>query len=113
VHIFVIVLQALCAVGVIILMAIQTDKAEQSGVMGLGGAGGRNTGEIDMAVGAERILKPLTKWMVGGFLASSILAAIGPDRINIWHVLGGIALFAVLMLFGGPLWQTVTGMKKS
>ena len=107
-----IVVQALCAVGVIILMAIQTDKAEQSGVMGLGASGGRTAGEIDMNVGAERILKPLTKWMVGGFLASSILAAISADKMNIWYLLGGAALFAVLMLFGGPAWQTVTGMKK-
>lgn len=112
-HNFVIVLQALCAVGVIILMAIQTDKAEQGGVMGIGASGGNSAGEIDMSVGAERILKPLTKWMVGGFLASSILSAVGPDKINVWHVLGGIALFTVLMLFGGPVWQTVTGMKKS
>lgn len=112
-HNFVIVLQALCAVGVIILMAIQTDKAEQGGVMGIGASGGNSAGEIDMSVGAERILKPLTKWMVGGFLASSILGAIKSDTLTFWHVLGGAAIFAVLMLFGGPIWQTVTGMKKS
>jgi preprotein translocase subunit SecG len=113
VHIFAIVLQALCAVGLIILMAVQTDKAEQGGVMGIGASGGRSAGEIDMEVGPQRILKPLTKWMAGGFLASSILAAIDAERIGPLHVLIGIALFVVAMMFGGTIWQTLTGMKRT
>ena len=113
IHTFVIILQALCALGLIIMMAVQTDKAEQGGVMGIGGAGGRSAGEIDIEVGAQRILKPLTKWLCGGFVASSILAAIDPAMITVWHLLGGIALFVVLMMFGGIVWQTLTGMKKS
>ena len=112
-HTFVIVIQGLCALGVIILMAVQTDKAEQGGVMGIGGAGGRNAGEIDLAVGPERILKPLTKWLAGGFLASSILAAVEVSKLTPWHVVGGIALFVVAMMFGGAVWQTVTGMRRS
>ena len=75
-------------------------------------SGGRAAGEIDMDVGAERILKPLTKWMSGGFLASSVLAAINSDKLTIWLVLGGTALFVVLMMYGALAWQTVTGMKR-
>jgi preprotein translocase subunit SecG len=113
VHNIVLVIQVICALGVILMMAVQTDKAEQGGVMGLGASGGRNTGEIDLAVGPERILKPLTKWLCGGFLASSILAAMDPARINIWYLLGGSVLFVVAMMFGGLVWQTATGMRRS
>jgi len=113
IHNFVIVLQALCALGLIIMMAVQTDKAEQGGVMGIGGAGGRNAGEIDIEVGAQRILKPLTKWLCGGFVASSILAAVDPALISVWHLLIGAGLFVVLMMFGATVWQVLTGMKRS
>lgn len=112
-HTLVIVLQALTAVGLIILMAIQTDKAEQGGVMGLGAAGGRSAGEVDVAVGPERILKPLTKWIAGGFLASSILAAIDPARISVFHVLIGGVLFVLAMMYGATAWQTLTGMRRT
>lgn len=94
-------------------MAVQTEKAEQGGVMGLGASGGRSTGEIDLAVGPERILKPLTKWMCGGLLASSILAAVETTQLTPWHVVGGIVIYVVAMMFGGQAWQTLTGMRKS
>jgi protein translocase SecG subunit len=113
VHTLVNIIQLLTSLGLIVLMAVQTDKAEQSGVMGLGASGGRSAGEIDLDVGAERILKPLTKWCGGAFLASSILAAIDPDIINIWHVLGGTVLFVLAMLYGGAAWQALTGGRKS
>jgi preprotein translocase subunit SecG len=113
VHILSIIIQAICALALVVLMAIQTDKAEQGGVMGIGGAGGRDAGEIDMAVGPERILKPLTRWIAGGFVTSSILAAIPAAKINFVYVAIAIALYVVAMLYGGLLWQTVTGMKKS
>jgi preprotein translocase subunit SecG len=112
VHILTIILQAICGLALIILMAVQNDKAEQGGVMGIGGAGGRDAGEIDMEVGIDRILKPLTRWIAGGFLAFSILAAIPADKINIAYILIGVALYVLAMLYGGLLWQTATGMKK-
>jgi hypothetical protein len=80
--------------------------------MGIGGAGGRDAGEIDMEVGIDRILKPLTRWTAGGFLAFSILAAIPADRINFVYFVIGVALYVIAMLYGGLLWQTATGMKK-
>lgn len=112
-HTFIIILQAIAALGLIILMAVQTDKAEQGGVMGIGGAGGRSTSEIDRLVGAERILKPLTKWVAGGFLISSILAAVPADKITIVHLLIGVGLYTVAMMFGATIWQTVTGSRPS
>ena len=94
-------------------MAVQTDKAEQGGggVMGLGAAGGRTSGQIDMAVGAERILKPLTKWIVVGFLFCCVLNALG-DAVSIWHFLGALALYVIIMLFGSVVWNAVTGLKR-
>ena len=94
-------------------MAVQTDKAEQGGVMGIGGAGGRSTTEIERLVGAERILKPMTFWMGGAFLTSSILAAIPADKVTFIHLLIGVALYAVVMMLGGRIWDAVTGMTKN
>ena len=112
-HTFIIILQAIAAIGLIILMAVQTDKAEQGGVMGIGGAGGRSTSEIDRLVGAERILKPLTKWVAGGFLFASVLAAVPSDKITPIHLLVGVALYIVSMMFGATIWQVMTGMSRS
>ena len=107
------VLQIVSTVGLVILMAIQTDKAEQGGggVMGLGAASGRSSGNINMSVGAERILKPLTVWMAVGFLFSSALNAL-PNKG--WpQLVGAIVLYALVMLFGGRLWNAVTGANRS
>lgn len=112
-HTFIIILQAISALTLIVLMAVQTDKAEQGGVMGIGGAGGRSTTEIERLVGAERILKPLTLWMAGAFLTASVLAAIPADKVTFIHFLIGAALYAVAMMFGGRVWNVVTGMTKN
>lgn len=95
-------------------MAIQTDKAEQSGnVMGLGGAGGRAAGEIEMEVGWDRIIKPLTRWMTGGFLFSSILAAIPEDVISITHFVAALVIYVVVMAYGGMLWRLLTTPRRT
>ncbi len=106
---FVSILQIVTALALVILLAVQTSKAEQGGVMGLGAAGGRGAGEIDMLVGAERILKPLTRWMAVGFLASSMLSAI--ERVTIVHFLVVLVLYIVAMLFGNRIWSVITGKR--
>jgi preprotein translocase subunit SecG len=104
--ILLLILQIIAATVFVILMAVQTDKAEQSGVMGLGGQGGRNMGSIDMPVGAERILKPMSKWTAVGFLIISSLAAINSQSpIQWYHLLGAVALYAFIMLLGDRLWD--------
>ncbi|BCM91904.1 hypothetical protein IAD21_03782 [Abditibacteriota bacterium] len=103
------VLQIVSALIFIVLMAVQTDKNEQSGVMGLGAQGGRMSGSIDMPVGAERILKPMSKWSGIGFIFSSILAAANSENPGglPWYILvGAIAVYAVVMLFGDKLWSS-------
>ena len=94
-------------------MAVQTDRAEQSGVMGLGGQGGRMGGTIDMPVGAERILKPLTKWVAVAFLILSILSSMqasvhsknASENLNPLFLVGGIAAYLVIMLLGDRVWN--------
>jgi preprotein translocase subunit SecG len=103
------ILQAACALGLVALLAIQTSKAEQGGVMGLGAAGGRSGDEVDMLVGTERILKPLTKWVAIGFLFLSLLKAI--PNVTIIHFLVLLAIYAVAMLYGGVIWKTITGTR--
>lgn len=103
------VFQVLAALVFVILMAIQTDKAQQSGVMGLGGQGGRNMGSIDMPVGAERILKPLSKWVAVAFLFLSSMAAMnGEGALKWWHFPLAIALYVAIMLFGNRVWDSFT-----
>jgi preprotein translocase subunit SecG len=109
IHIIGLLLQVITTVSLIALMAVQTDKTEQGGggVMGLGAAGGRSAGNIDLPVGAERILKPLTVWMAVGFLFSSVLNAMNDKQW--YHVVGAIVLYVLVMRFGGLLWKLVTG----
>jgi protein translocase SecG subunit len=107
--IFISIIQIVACLLLVVLMAIQTDKAEQGGggVMGLGASSGRTSGNVNMAVGAERILKPLTGWAAFGILASSILNAIpNPTAIHCALVFG---VYIVLMLFGNKLWAALTG----
>jgi protein translocase SecG subunit len=105
------ILQIICALGLVVLLAVQTDKSEQGGVMGIGGAGGRSSGEIDMEVGAERILKPLTRWVANAFLATSILSAIPRDIINVGHVVGVFVAYLIIMLYGGTIWRVFFGAR--
>lgn len=106
---FALILLIANAVLVIALMAIQTDKAEQGGVMGLGAAGGRQAGSVDVMVGPERILKPMTRWACTGFLFSSLFAAIPqPDFIKFGLLL---LIYLVIMLVGNRIWATVMGTR--
>lgn len=108
---FILFLQVVSTLLLIVLMAVQTDKAEQGGggVMGLGAASGRTSGNINLPVGAERILKPLTAWAAFGFLASSILNAIPDNVLNIGHVLVVMVIYIIGMLFAGRIWAAITG----
>lgn len=103
------ILQITAAVIFVVLMAIQTDKAQQSGVMGLGGQGGRSMGDIEMPVGAERILKPMSKWTAVAFLFLSALSAMeAAGRLHWSMFLIGFGLYAVVMLFGDRIWAAFT-----
>ena len=111
------VLQIITALGFIVLMAIQTDKADAGGVMGLGGQGGSVGEEVDMLVGAERHLKPLSKWLAIGFLFLSALAAMngeivantkGAQALPFWVFLLGLVVFLFIMLVGDRLWKSFT-----
>ena len=106
------VVQIITALLLIVLLAIQTDKAEQSGggVMGLGATGGRTSSNIDLPVGVERILKPLTAWTAIGLLASSVLNAIPDDVLTFVHVLVVLVIYVLAMLFGNTIWRAVTGI---
>ena len=110
-HTLISIVQILTALVLAVLMAVQTDKAEQGGggVMGLGAAGGRTSGNVNMAVGAERILKPLTIWAAFGFIASSILSAIPANKLSVGHVLFVLALYLLGMIVGPRLWAALTG----
>ena len=105
-------LQIVSALIFIVLMAVQTDKNEQSGVMGLGAQGGRMSGSIDMPVGAERILKPMSKWSGIGFLFASVLAATNSQLKDSgglpWYVVvGGIGLYLFVMILGDSVWKSL------
>jgi preprotein translocase subunit SecG len=110
-HALISIVQVVTTLVLVVLMAVQTDKAEQGGggVMGLGAASGRTSGNINLPVGAERILKPLTAWAAFGFLASSILNAIPDKVLTIGHVLVVLVIYIIGMLFAGRIWAAITG----
>ena len=101
-------LQVISALIFIVLMAVQTDKNEQSGVMGLGAQGGRMSGSIDMPVGAERILNPMSKWSGIGFVFASLMAAAHSENGGLpWYFLvGGIGLYLFVMIMGDIVWKS-------
>jgi preprotein translocase subunit SecG len=102
------ILQVLAATIFVILMAVQTDKAQQSGVMGLGGQGGRNMGDIEMPVGAERILKPMSKWTAVAFLILSTLSAMhAEDKLQWWYLPFALVAYLAIMLYGDRVWGGV------
>jgi preprotein translocase subunit SecG len=105
----ILLLQIVAALALIALLAVQTSKAEQGGVMGIGASGGRGAGEIDMLVGPERILKPLTKWIAIGFLALSFLKAI--PNANFVHFIVVLLIYVGAMLYGNVIWRAITGTR--
>jgi len=112
-HNFVIILQALLAVALLVLVALTEDKNEQGGgVMGLGAAGGRSANEVDMVVGAERIIKPATRWVGGAFLAVSVVAAFAASAVTVWHFLVVGVIYLICMLYGGLIWETICGTRQ-
>jgi len=112
-HTFVLILQIILAIALLILVAITEDKNEQGGgVMGLGAAGGRSASEVDMVVGLERITKPASRWVGGAFLAVSVVAAFGADKVTIWHLLVVAVLYVMAMLYGGIIWETICGTRQ-
>ncbi len=115
---FLLVLQIITALVFIVLMAVQTDKADAGGVMGLGGQGGGVGEEVDMPVGAERILKPLSKWTAIGFLFLSAMAAMngeivatskGAQALPFWVFLLCVLIYLFVMLAGDRVWKGFTG----
>ena len=79
---FAMILQLVNACLLVVLMAVQTEKVEQGGVMGIGATGGRQTGGVDLLVGGERILKPLTRWAAAleTVAATKSMARSAPQR---------------------------------
>jgi protein translocase SecG subunit len=110
-HTVTLIIQIVTALALVVLMAIQTDKAEQGGggVMGLGAAGGRSSGNINLPVGAERILKPLTTWIAIGFLCSSLLNAI-PGGPTVAAFLFVLVFYILAMTIGAKLWKALSGI---
>jgi protein translocase SecG subunit len=106
-HTFIFTLQIILTIALVVLMAVQDDKTDQAGggVMGLGAAGGRTAGNIDLTVGAERILKPVTKWVAIGFLATSILNAVPQGNLKFSTVAIVTVIYLIIMLFGDRAWK--------
>ena len=107
---FAMILQLVNATLLVALMAMQSEKVEQGGVMGIGATGGRQSGSVDLLVGGERILKPATRWSAVGLLFSSLLAAIPADKLTPYHFLGVITIYLAIMLYGNRVWRTVLGL---
>lgn len=97
------VLHVIACVGLIAVIMLQVTKSEgSSGGAGLGWGtiGGKSTASVNVPVGVERILQPLTTWLALTFLVTAALNAVPPvpeARYNsAVSVLGGLYLVSLI-----------------
>ena len=86
------------SVGLIVVTLVQVTKAETGGgdSMGFGTLGGR--GGSNVAVGADRFLKPLAMWFGVTFIVTAALLAVPEERFT-RAAFVGLALYIPIMMF--------------
>ena len=99
------ILHILACVGLIVIIMMQVTKSEGSmGSSGLGWGtiGGKTSASVNVPVGVERILQPLTTWLALTFMVTACLNAmprIPEARYNsAVSVIGG--LYIVSLIWG-------------
>jgi len=96
------ILHIISCVGLVAVIMLQTTKSEgSSGGAGLGWGtiGGKSSASVNVPVGIERILQPLTTWLALTFFVTAILNAVDGERFTATlSVLG--PLYIVAMIWG-------------
>lgn len=97
------ILHIVACVGLIVIIMMQVTKSEGSmGTAGLGWGtiGGKTTAAMNVPVGVERILQPLTTWLAITFMVTACLNAIPkvPEaRYNsAVSIIGGLWIVALI-----------------
>jgi len=96
------ILHIIACVGLIVVIMLQVTKSEgSSGGAGLGWGtiGGKSSASVNIPVGVERILQPLTTWLALTFLVTACLKAVpAPKLAGATSIIG--PLYFAAMIWG-------------
>jgi protein translocase SecG subunit len=94
------ILHIVACIGLIVVIMLQVTKSEgSSGGAGLGWGtiGGKSSASVNIPVGVERILQPLTTWLALTFLVTALLKAVpGPKLAGTTSIVGPLYLAAMI-----------------
>ena len=101
------ILHVIACIGLITVIMLQVTKSEgSSGAAGLGWGtiGGKSSASVNVPVGLERILQPLTTWLALTFFATACLNALPNEKFHqaLWIV---APLYVAAMIWGGKMLQ--------
>ncbi|PIX45235.1 MAG: preprotein translocase subunit SecG [Armatimonadetes bacterium CG_4_8_14_3_um_filter_58_9] len=103
-------IHSVSCIGLVAVIMFQTTKSEGgTGSMGWGTIGGKASSSLDVAVGIDRILKPLTFWLAVTFLVTAILNGAGEKTLGPMLAFVG-PVYIVAMIWGR---QALTWVKKA
>lgn len=93
-------IHAISCIGLIVVIMFQVTKSEGgSGGLGWGTIGGKASSSLNVSVGVERILNPLTFWCAVTFLVTALLHSIDAQRLGPALIVI-VPVYITLIIFG-------------
>ncbi len=97
-HFIVVFLHVLSCIGLIVVTVLTVTKSETTGGM-MGTLGGKASSAMNLPVGMDRFLQPLTIIFATGFLATAVLNAMG-DAMKWMHFVVVMGLYVLILMYG-------------
>lgn len=94
-------LHVLSCLGLIVITLLTVTKSETTGGM-MGTLGGKMSSAMNLPVGIDRFLQPLTLIFATGFMVTAVLHAMGKNMTWI-HFLVGMGLYVGILRYGKQL----------
>lgn len=103
-------LQIISSIGLTAVIMFQVTKSEGSaGGMGWGTIGGKASSSLNVSVGVERILNPLTFWLAVTWLMSAMLHSVDDKKLGVMLTVVG-PIYIISLIWGR---QILTRIKKA
>ncbi len=96
-------LHVISCLGLIMITLLTVTKSETTGGM-MGTLGGKMSSAMNLPVGMDRFLQPLTLIFATGFMVTAILHAMG-NSMKWFHFLIGMGLYVFILTYGKQLVQ--------